>query len=152
MRALTLDDPTLTLPQAPARAGTPARGRIWTGRVLSGLAALFLAWDGLMKLVQPAIVVRASRELGFSPHAIFVVGALLLAFVALYLVPRTAVLGAVLLTAFLGGAVATNVRMGNPLLTHVLFPTYVAALVWGGLYLRDPRVRQALRPRRASLS
>jgi hypothetical protein len=150
MRALAIDDAKLTANLTSSRpragAGDSSRGRLWTGRVLSGLAALFLAWDGVMKLVQPPIVVESNRALGFSLHAIFVVGAVLLAFVALYLVPRTAVLGAVLLTAFLGGAVATNVRLGNPLFTHVLFPVYVAALVWGGLYLRDARVGQTLRP------
>ncbi len=148
MRALAIDDANLTLSRTSASAGDRPRGRLWAGRVLSGLAALFLAFDGLMKLVQPPIVVQSNRALGFSLHAIFVVGALLLAFVALYLVPRTAVLGAVLLTAFLGGAVATNVRLANPLFTHVLFPVYVAAFVWGGLYLRDGRVRQTLRPDR----
>jgi len=146
MRALALDDTTITLSQASAPSGAPSRARIWTGRILSGLAALFLAWDGVMKLVQPPVVVQANRELGFPLHALFIVGALLLAFVALYVVPRTAVLGAVLLTAFLGGAVATNVRMATPLFTHVLFPVYVAALIWGGLYLRDGRVRRALLP------
>ncbi|HXU62497.1 MAG TPA: DoxX family protein [Polyangia bacterium] len=146
MRALALDDTTFKLSQASTNAGAPSRARIWTGRVLSGLAALFLAWDGVMKLVQPPVVVEANRALGFSLHALFVVGALVLAFVALYVLPRTAVLGAVLLTAFLGGAVATNVRMGMPLFTHVLFPVYVAALMWGGLYLRDGRVRRVLLP------
>lgn len=146
MRALTLDDTNLSIP--PASAPASARGRIWTGRVLSGLAALFLAWDGVMKLVQPPVVVQATHQLGFSLHAMVIVGVLLLVFVALYLVPPTAILGAVLLTGFLGGAVATNVRLGNPLFTHILFPIYVAALIWGGLYLRDPRVRQALRAAR----
>lgn len=145
MRAATLDPINLTTSPVSAPAGASFRGRLWTGRILSGLAALFLAWDAVMKLVQPPIVVHSNRALGFSLHAIFVVGALLLAFVALYLFPRTAVLGAVLLTGFLGGAVATNVRMGNPLLTHILFPVYVAALMWSGLYLRDSRVRQAVR-------
>lgn len=146
MRALTLEQTTLAISQnSSASAG---RGRLWTGRVLSGLPMLFLTWDGVMKLVQPAIVVKSSQQLGFAPHTVFVLGLLLLAFVALYLIPRTSVVGAVLLTGFLGGAVATHVRMGDPLLSHVLFPTYVAVLFWGGLFLRDSRVRQVLQPPR----
>ncbi len=148
MRALAIDDGNLTLSPTPSSGGHSSRRRLWAGRVLSGLAALFLAWDGVMKLLQPPVVVQSNRALGFSLHAIFVVGALLVAFVALYMLPRTAVLGAVLLTAFLGGAVATNVRLAGPLFTHVLFPVYVAVFVWGGLYLRDERVRQTLRPSR----
>jgi hypothetical protein len=143
MRALTLDSTTLAMSQD--SAPSTGRGRLWTGRVLSGLSMLFLTWDGVMKLVQPPVVVKASAQLGYTAHAVFVLGVLLLAFVALYLVPRTAVLGAVLLTGFLGGAVAINVRLGNPLFSHTLFPIYVAALFWGGLYLRDRRLSQLLR-------
>ncbi len=144
MRALTLDS-TTTLPISQASSSATTLGRIWTGRVSSGLSALFLTWDGVMKLVQPPVVVKASAQLGYTAHAVFVLGLLLLAFVALYLIPRTAVLGAVLLTGFLGGAVAINVRLGNPLFSHVLFPIYVAALFWGGLYLRDGRLSRLLR-------
>lgn len=146
MRALALDDASLTA--APAPAVRSPRGRAWTGRVLSGVAALFLTWDGVMKVVQPPVVVKASQQLGYSSHAVFVLGVLLLAFVALYLIPRTAMLGAVLLTGFLGGAVATQLRVGGPVFSHLLFPTYVAAMFWGGLYLRDERLRVALRPTR----
>lgn len=148
MRALTLD-PTTTLSISHDSTPSPGRSRLWIGRILSGLSMLFLTWDGVMKLVQPPVVVKASAQLGFTAHAVFVLGLLLLAFVALYLVPRTAVLGAVLLTGFLGGAVAVNVRLGNPLFSHTLFPIYVATLFWGGLYLRDRRLSQLLRVNRA---
>ena len=143
MRALALDSTTLAISQA----STPstARGRLWTGRVLSGIAALFLTFDGLMKVLAVAPVVKATHELGYPISSIVPIGLILLGCVALYLVPRTAPLGAVLLTGFLGGAIATNVRMGNPLFSHTLFPIYVAALLWGGLYLRDRRVSQLLR-------
>jgi hypothetical protein len=87
-------------------------------------------------------------ELGYPADSILTFGLVELACVALYMIPRTAVLGAVLLTGYLGGAIATHVRVGNPLFSHVLFPTYVAALIWGGLYLRDARLRAVLPFRR----
>jgi hypothetical protein len=144
MRTMTFEEATLDLPRTTLSAGTPSRRRRWTGRVLSGLAALFLAFDGVMKVAQAPVVLKASRELGFSAPTVFWIGVVLLACLALYLIPRSALVGAVLLTGFLGGAVATNVHVGQPLFTHVLFPIYVATLIWGGLYLRDPRVRALL--------
>ena len=123
------------------KAVLPGR-EIWTGRIMSGLAAAFLLLDGLMKLAQPAPVVEATvHQLGFPAGTILVMGILLLASTAVYMIPRTAVLGAILLTAYLGGAVAAQVRVGNPLFRETLFPVYIAALVWGGLYLRERRLR-----------
>ncbi len=119
----------------------------WTGRILSGIAVLFLLFDGATKLVKLAPVVEATVQLGYPERAVVPIGALVLIGTALYLVPRTAVLGAIFLTGFLGGAVATHVRVGNPLFTHALFPTYVAALLWGGLALRDARLRALLTTR-----
>ena len=110
------------------------------GRVLSALAVAFLAFDAVIKLVVAKPVVDSFAQLGWPAHLAVTVGVLELACLAVYLVPRTAVLGAVLLTGYLGGAIATHVRLENPLFSHVLFPTYVAALVWGGLYLRDRRL------------
>lgn len=144
MRTMTFEEATLEVPGMSLRASSPSRGRLRTGRVLSGLATLFLAWDGVMKVAQAPIVLKASREIGFAPAAVFWIGVVLLACLTLHLIPRTAIAGAVLLTGFLGGAVAVNVHVGQPLFTHVLFPVYVATLVWGGLYLRDPRVRALL--------
>ena len=106
--------------------------------------ALFLLVDGAMKLVRPAPVVPATVELGYSESVIVPLGVVLLASTLLYLVPRTAVLGAILLTGYLGGAVATHLRVGNPMLTHTLFPVFFGALLWGGLYLRDARLRALL--------
>lgn len=116
-----------------------------TGRFLSGLAALFLALDSLGKLARAQAVLDGTAQLGYSVNTVVPLGVLLLACVIIYVIPRTAILGALLLTGYLGGAVATNVRVGNPLFTHTLFPTYVAALIWGGLMLRDARLR-ALAP------
>jgi len=121
-----------------------------TGRVFSGLAAAFLAFDSVGKLLQLKPVMQGTAQLGYSTEAVFPLGIVLLACVVIYLVPRTAVLGALLLTGYLGGAVATHVRVGNPLFTHVLTPTYFAALIWGGLMLRDARVRALAPWRRAA--
>jgi DoxX-like protein len=118
----------------------------WVGRILSGLAILFLLFDGVMKLVKLSFVVAATTELGYPESTIVPIGLLLLAGVALYVVPRTAVLGAIWLTGFLGGAIATHVRVGSPFFGYTLFPVYVAALLWGGLALRDARVRALVAP------
>jgi hypothetical protein len=121
-----------------------SRAQVIAGRVLSGIAVLFLLFDGVAKLIQPQPVIEGSKQLGYPPDTIFGIGVVLLTCVAIHLIPQTKVLGAALVTAYLGGAVATHVRVGSPLLTHVLFPTYVAALVWGGLILREPLLRVIL--------
>jgi hypothetical protein len=125
---------------------------LWTGRVLSGLAVAFLIFDSVGKLLEVQPVIDGTQQLGYPPDIVFSLGVTLLSCVLAYLVPRTSVLGAVLLTGYLGGAVATHVRVGNPLFTHVLFPTYVAALLWGGLMLRDSRLRVVLHERDRSRS
>jgi hypothetical protein len=119
--------------------GSKAAGRV--GIVLTALAVSFLLFDGIGKLLAVAPVVEGTQELGYPVSVIQPIGVLLLLCVATYLVPRTAVLGAILITGYMGGAIATHVRIGSPLATHVLFPVYVAVLVWGGLFLRDQRVR-----------
>ena len=122
---------------------------LWTGRILSGLAAAFLAFDSVGKLLRVQPVIEGTVSLGYPVSVIIPLGVTLLTCVLVYLVPRTAVLGALLLTGYLGGAVATHIRVGNPLVSHALFPTYVAALLWGGLVLRDRRLRVFLPLRRA---
>lgn len=117
---------------------------VWTGRVLSGLAVAFLTFDAVGKLLRVAPVIEGTAQLGYPESTILPMGVLLVIGLALHLVPRTSVLGAIFLTGFLGGAVATHVRVGNPLATHTLFPTYVAALLWGGLALRRLAVRAVL--------
>lgn len=130
------------------RAGS--RRQLWAGRCLSWFAVLFLLVDstGKLLLVQP--VIDGTLQLGYPREIVFSLGVILLVCVLAYVVPRTSVLGALLLTGYLGGAVATHVRVENPLFSHVLFPTYIAALLWGGLIVRDARLRALLPIRRES--
>ncbi|HEU4501025.1 MAG TPA: DoxX family protein [Nitrospira sp.] len=114
--------------------------QLWFGRVLSTLAVLFLFVDAIGKLLRVGPVVEGTVKLGYQENAVFPLGVLLLIGVVLYAMPRTSLLGAIYLTAFLGGAVATHVRVGSPLATHVLFGVYVAVFLWGGLALRSPRL------------
>jgi hypothetical protein len=123
-----------------------ARAR-WGGRILSGIPALFLLADGAMKLVNPPPVAESFTRMGMAPSLATAIGILELLCLAVYLPPRTAALGAVLLTGYLGGAISLHVRLGDPLLTHVLFPSYLGALLWAGLFLRDPRLPALLRAR-----
>ena len=116
---------------------------VWAGRVLSALPAVFLLFDGAMKLLKPAAVVEATVGLGYREGVILPLGVLLVACTVLYVIPRTAVLGAILLTGYLGGAVATHVRVGGGVFP-IVFPVILGALLWGGLYLRSERVRSLL--------
>ena len=119
-----------------------AGGRSRTaGTVCTIVAALFLAFDTILKVLRLDPAVEGTTSLGYPRDSVAWIGAIELVCVVLYLVPRTAVLGALLMTGYLGGAVATHVRISSPLLTHTLFPIYVALLLWGGLYLREPRLR-----------
>ena len=123
----------------------PSKKLLWTGRVLSALVVLFLISDAVFHLVKPSPVMQAFAELGFPLRLAMALGIVELICVALYAFPRTSILGAILLTGYLGGAVATQVRVGNPFFGEALFPVYVAVLMWGGLFLREARVR-ALMP------
>ena len=114
---------------------------IWAGRIMSGLVALFLLFDSVIKLVKLPIAVEGTTQLGYPEHTVVGIGVVLLVCLVVYLIPRTAIFGAILLTGHLGGAIATHVRVGSPLFSHVLFPIYVALLVWGGVFLRCPRLR-----------
>ena len=113
--------------------------KLWAGRVLSGLAVLFLAFDASMKLLQLAPAMEGTTQLGYPASTVLPIGVLQAALLVVYLLPRTAVPGAILWTGYLGGAIATHVRVENPWFTHILFPIYVAALLWGGLWLRGYR-------------
>ena len=113
---------------------------LWAGRIISALPALFLLMDGIMKLFKPALVVEATVKLGYPESVIIPLGIVLVVSTILYLVPPTSVLGAILLTGYLGGAVATHVRVGEGLFP-VLFPVVFGVLIWLGLYLRDDRLR-----------
>ena len=137
------------IPSTPIPSSTPAiatsiptsRRARWTGRVLSGLPVAFLAFDVAIKLIGIPAVTEASERLGMPVGQARPIALILACSLALYVVRRTAVLGAVLLTGYLGGAVFAHLRIADPLLSHTLFPIYVGALLWGGLYLRDARVR-----------
>lgn len=137
--ATTLD--STLIPSVPT-----ARAR-WGARVLTALPVLFLLFDVAIKLSAHPAVAEASKRLGLPADMSRGIALLLLSCLALYLVPRTAALGAVLLTGYLGGAVLAHVRVGDPLFSHVLVPVYVGAMLWAGLYLRDERVRRLLAPR-----
>lgn len=128
---------------APVQSGS---AQLWTGRVLSGLSIAFLTMDGVMKLVRPRVVIDTTAQLGWPADAVTLatLGVVLLAATLLYAIPRTTVLGAILLTGYLGGAVATHARIGSPLFSHVLSGVYIGLFVWGGLWLRSARLRALL--------
>ncbi len=130
------------IPRTTSLPATPSR--LWTGRVLTALPILFLAFDGAAKVANVVPVQEAMAQLGYPADVGVGIGITLLACVALYAIPRTSALGAILLTGYLGGAIATHVRIGSPLFSHTLFPIYIAAMIWGGLYLRDARLRALL--------
>lgn len=132
--------------------------RVWMAHVLGALATLFLAVDSILKVLRTSPAVDATTSLGYPAATVMPIGLLETLCLVLYVMPRTSILGAVLLTGYLGGAVATHVRVGSPLFTHTLFPIYVAALVWGSLVLRDaqlaalvPFARARVRERRSEL-
>lgn len=123
---------------------------LWTGRILSSLGVLFMVFDGgakVLDLIPPDV--KAANSLGWPDHALPIVGAIALLCTALYLIPRTALLGAILLTGYFGGAIASHLRVDSPLFSHTLFPIYIAALFWVGLFLRDSRVRGLFASRRS---
>ena len=122
--------------------------RSWAGIILSALPVLFVLFDGAIHLMVIPPVVQAFTQLGYPVSTSRALGVIELVCIVLYLIPRTSVLGAVLLTGYLGGAVATNLRVGSPLFSHTLFPVYVGVLAWGGLFLRDERVRALIPVRR----
>ena len=127
---------------------SPSRAATIGGYVCTGLAGLFLTFDAVLKLLRLPVATEATTALGYPASTVFWIGLVQAVALALYLVPRIAVLGALLLTGHLGGAIATHVRVGSPMASHTLFPIYVAAILWAGLYLREPRLRALLPLRR----
>ncbi|HEU6452429.1 MAG TPA: DoxX family protein [Gemmatimonadaceae bacterium] len=128
----------------PTTTSDYSKAALWTGRVLSGLAIIFLVFDTAIKFLARPEVAASMQQLGFPTELALVIGSIELACLIIYVIPATSVLGAILFTGYLGGAIATHLRLENPLFSHILFPTYIAALLWGGLYLRDSRVRVLL--------
>lgn len=138
-----------TISAASVSAPSPSRAAKIGGWVLTGLVVAFLTFDTVLKLAQVPAAVETSAALGFSAEDVLRLGILELVLLVAYLVPATSILGAVLWTGYLGGAIATHARLGNPLFSHILFPTYVGLMLWGGLWLRETRL-QALFPLRRS--
>lgn len=123
---------------------TPSRKMVITGWIISAIPILLLLADGVGKLLKPEQVIQSTIELGYPESTLTGIGLVLLFCTVVYAVPRFSVVGAVLLTGYLGGAVATHVRLGNPLFSHVLFPVYIGIFVWAGLYLRHEPLRKLL--------
>jgi hypothetical protein len=123
---------------------TISKGRLWTAWIMSGLVIIFMLFDSIFKLFKPAPAVEGTVSLGFSEHHVVLIGILGLLAILLYTFPRTSVLGALLLTGYFGGVIATHVRMDAPLFTHILFPVYLAVFAWGGLWLRNEQVRKLI--------
>jgi hypothetical protein len=143
----TLDATLIPTQSATAGSTGTSTAARWTGRVLTGIPVAFLIFDVVIKLIGDPAVAEASARLGLPADAATTIALVLAGSLALYVVRRTAVLGAVLLTGYLGGAVLAHLRVGDPLISHTLFPIYVGALLWAGLYLRDARVRGLLAAR-----
>ncbi len=130
--------------QSAAQMAPASKKMLWTGRITSGLVILFLLFDATIKIIRLAPALEGTARLGYSVSIVLPLGIVLLGCVVLYTIPRTSILGAILLTGYLGGAVASNVRVGNPLFGYILAPVYVAVLLWLGLFLRDSRVRELI--------
>lgn len=132
----------------------PSKGQLIAGRVLSGLVILFLLFDAGLKLVAPDVAIKYTPpDLGWTRDipTMTMLAVLLLIPTLLYIWPRTAILGAILITGYLGGAIASQVRISSPLFSHSLFGVYLGLMLWGGLWLRDPRLRTLI-PLRAGAS
>ena len=142
MTATTQTELQQSIPTTRSQPGS--KKALWTGRVLSGIAVLFLLFDATGKLLQIPEALQGTVELGYPVSVLFGLGVVQMVCLGLYLIPRTSVLGAILWTGYLGGAVATHVRVDNPLFTHLLFPVYVATFLWLGLWLRNERLRAVL--------
>lgn len=120
----------------------PSKAARWTSYIMSGIVILFMLMDSIMKFVKPTEVIEGTLALGFKESHLVTMGSLGLISTLLYIYPRTAILGAVLLTGYFGGAMATHVRLDNPLFTHILFTGYLGIMMWGGLWLRNLKLRE----------
>jgi hypothetical protein len=120
----------------------PSKAARWTSYIMSGIVILFMLMDSIMKFVKPTEVIEGTLALGFNESHLTTLGSLGLISTLLYIYPRTAILGAVLLTGYFGGAMATHVRLNNPLFTHILFTGYLGIMMWGGLWLRNLKLRE----------
>ncbi len=122
--------------------------RPWAGYTMTVLAVFFLLFDSVIHVMRIQPVVESFTQLGYPPSLAFGIGILEFVCLVAYVLPQTSVLGAILLTGYFGGAVASQVRVGGPLFTHMLFPVYLGVLLWGGLFLREDRLRAQIPLRR----
>jgi hypothetical protein len=131
--------------QTAVRGGAASKKSIWPGRIITGLVAAFLVFDAVIHLLKPAPVVEGFAKLNFPLRFAVPLGITELVGILLYLIPQTSVLGAIFLTGYLGGAIAIQLPTGNPFFGEVLFPVYIAVFLWGGIYLRDEKLRALVR-------
>ncbi len=134
--------------QSATQTAPVSKTMLWAGRIISVLVVLFLLFDALIKVMSLPPAIEGTTRLGYPESLVFGIGLLELVCVVLYVIPRTSILGAILLTGYLGGAVATNLRVGNPLFTYILSPVYFGMLIWGGLFFRDSQLRALIPLRR----
>jgi hypothetical protein len=134
----------MTTMQATLPATAPSTAKVWTGRIMGGIVILFMLMDSIFKFIVNEEVIKGTTDLGFQVHHLPILGTLGLIATLLYIFPRTELLGAILLTGYWGGAIATHVRMDNPLFTHILFPVYLGILAWGALWMKSERLRQMI--------
>ena len=134
----------MTTMQATLPAAAPSTAKVWTGRIMGGIVILFMVMDSMFKFIVNEDVVKATTDLGYQAHHLPIMGTLGLLATLLYLIPRTEIIGALLLTGYWGGAIATHVRMDNPLFTHILFPVYLGILAWGALWMKNERLRNII--------
>jgi hypothetical protein len=135
---------------SPATETSPSKAAFWGGWIVSGLLIAFLLFDGGIKLIPLDIVTETSQQLGIPTGLARTLGVMTLICAVLYAVPMTSVLGAILLTGYLGGAIYVHVRAGSPLFSHTLFGVYLGLMAWGGLYLRDPLLRRLIPLRKSA--
>lgn len=128
----------------PAIATAPSTAKVWTGRTMGGLVILVMLMDSIFKFIVNEEVIKGTTDLGFQVYHLPIMGTLGLIATLLYIFPRTEILGAILLTGYWGGAIATHVRMDNPLFTHILFPVYLGVLAWGALWIKSERLRKLI--------
>jgi len=121
-----------------------SKSKLWTSYALSGIAVLFMIFDTGIKLLRESHAIEGTIQLGYPDSTVVTIGIIEAVCLVLYLIPRTSVFGMIVMTGYLGGAVATHVRLENPLFSHILFSVYIAILLWGGLYLREQRLRELI--------
>ena len=134
----------MTTIQATLPATSPSTAKVWTGRIMGGIVILFMLMDTSFKFIVNEEVIKGTTDLGFAVHHLPILGTLALLATLLYIYPRTELVGALLLTGYWGGAIATHVRLDNPLFSHILFPVYLGILAWGALWIKSERLRRVI--------